>query len=64
LIGEITRRTDVVGIFPHEAAIARLINGAAARGKRLWAVGRRYLTLEILAPFGHINQLRLPAVAA
>jgi transposase-like protein len=47
LNGEIRRRTEVVGIFPNEPAITRLI-GAICSGRTMnWAVQRaRYITLE------------------
>jgi transposase-like protein len=51
LNGEIKRRTEVVGIFPNEDAIVRLIGAILLEQNDEWAVQRaRYMTLETIAP--------------
>ena len=65
LNGEIKRRTEVVGIFPNEAAIIRLIGAILLEQNDEWAVQRaRYITLESMSPIGDDPIVTLPAVAA
>jgi putative transposase len=63
--GEIKRRTEVVGIFPNEAAITRLVGAILLEQNDEWAVQRaRYMTLETIAPMRDDLALMLPAAAA
>jgi transposase-like protein len=65
LNGEIKRRTEVVGIFPNEAAITRLVGAILLEQNDEWAVQRaRYMTLESIAPTGDDPLVGLPTLAA
>jgi len=64
LNGEIKRRTEVIGIFPNEAAIRRLVGAILLEQNDEWAVQRaRYMTLETIAPISDNPIVGLPAVA-
>jgi putative transposase len=61
---EIKRRADVVGIFPNDEAIVRLVGALMLEQSDEWAVSRRYFSLESLASLTDTDALKLPAVAA
>jgi transposase-like protein len=64
LNGEIKRRTDVVGIFPNDDAIIRLVGALLLEQNDEWAVQRgRYMTLETMAPLSDDAIVSLPVVA-
>lgn len=65
LNGEIKRRTDVVGIFPNENAIIRLVGAIFLEQNDEWAVQRaRYITLESVAQLSDDPLVTLPTMAA
>jgi putative transposase len=63
LNAEIKRRTNVVGIFPNEAAITRLVGALLLEQSDEWALQRRYMQLEGLQTLTDNQPARLSAVA-
>jgi transposase-like protein len=54
---------QVVGIFPNEAAISRLVGATLMEQSDEWAVQRaRYMTLETIAPVSDNPNVMLSAV--
>lgn len=65
LNGEIKRRTNVVGIFPNEAVVVRLVGALFLEQSDEWATQRaRYMTLEGISTVSKTGPARLSAVPA
>ena len=61
---EIKRRTNVIGIFPNEQAIVRLVGAILVEQNDEWAVQRaRYVTLETIVSLSDTQMVRLAASA-
>jgi transposase-like protein len=64
LVGEIKRGTDVVGIFPNEDSITRLVGAVRLEQNDEWAVQRAcYMTLEMITRLSNDDDVSLPALA-
>lgn len=62
LNAEIKRRTNVVGIFPNDRAITRLVGAMLLEQSDEWTLQRRYMQLEGLQTLSDTAPTRLPAV--
>ena len=61
---EIKRRADVVGIFPNDEAVIRLVGALMLEQSDEWAVSRRYFSLESLARLADTDPHGPPTLAA
>ena len=64
LNGEIKRRSDVVGIFPNERAIRRLVGALLLEQNDEYAIQKRYMGVESMAQLSENPTVRLPAAPA
>ena len=63
LNADIKRRTNVVGIFPNDGAITRLVGAMMLEQNDEWSLNRRYMQLEGLQSLCDTAPTRLSAVA-
>ena len=64
LNGEVKRRSDVVGIFPNERAIRRLVGALLLEQNDEYAIQKRYMGVESMAQLSENPTIRLPAAPA
>ena len=62
LNAEIKRRTNVVGIFPNDAAVTRLVGAMLLEQNDEWCLNRRYMQLEALQSLSDTAPTRLSAI--
>jgi len=59
---EVKRRANVVGIFPNEASIRRLVGAILMEQNDEWQLQHRYLTLETMAGVASLDDTAQPAL--
>ena len=60
LNAEIKRRTNVVGIFPNDASITRLVGAMMLEQNDEWSLNRRYMQLRACKPSAILFRLGCP----
>jgi len=65
---EVKRRADVVGIFPNELSIVRLLGAVLLEQNDEWQLQHRYMQLEAMAelttPAHELEPQQIPPMAA
>src|SRR3984957_13409363 len=61
---EVKRRADVVGIFPNEASIMRLVGAILLEQNDEWQLQHRYMTQETMIKLGEETIVPRPTIAA
>jgi putative transposase len=61
---EVKRRADVVGIFPNEASIMRLVGAILLEQNDEWQLQHRYMTQETMITLGEEPIVALATIAA
>lgn len=62
LNAEVKRRTDVVGIFPNDAAIVRLVGAMLLEQNDDWSLQKRYMQLEGFQAVSDNPKVKLSAI--